>query len=59
MNENEVKATVEVPRWEYARLVRANALLSIVNQIVNNMDAYDCKKILDMMFKEQVQMDDD
>ena len=49
----QVVTTVKVPRFEYARLVAAKAKLDMVEKIVNSMDSYDCKKMLDVLFSEE------
>jgi hypothetical protein len=40
---------VEMPRWEYRDLIRSDAMLAVVEKLVNNMDqykAYDAIKCL-------------
>jgi hypothetical protein len=40
---------VEMPRWEYRDLIRSDAMLAVVEKLVNNLDqykAYDAIKCL-------------
>ncbi len=31
---------VEMPRWEYRDLIRSDAMLAVVEKLVNNLDQY-------------------
>lgn len=49
----QVVTTVEVPRFEYARLIAAKAKLDMVQQIVNNMDSYAAYPVLKLLLTEE------
>ena len=48
---NEPVVTLEVPRYEYARLVRDAERFQIVVKLAKNLDSYDLKKMLDVLLK--------
>lgn len=52
MNENNLALTVEVPRYEYARLIRDSERMRIVTKLVKTMDSYDVKKVVDVLFTD-------
>lgn len=43
--------TLEVPRYEYARLVRDAERFQILVKLAKNLDAYDLKKVLEVLLK--------
>lgn len=43
--------TLEVPRYEYARLVRDAERFQILVKLAKNLDTYDLKKVLDVLMK--------
>lgn len=55
MNENgyDAASLVCLPRHEYARLVAAKAKLDVVESCVLSMDAYECKRMFDIMFAQE------
>ena len=50
MNENNLALTMEVPRYEYARLIRDSERMRIVTKLIKTMDSYDVKKVVDVLF---------
>lgn len=49
----QVVTTVEVPRFEYARLIAAKANLDMIEKIVNNMDSYAAYPVLKLLLTEE------
>lgn len=49
----QVVTTVEVPRFEYARLVAAKAKLDMIEKMVKNMDSYAAYPVLKLLFTEE------
>ena len=49
----QVVTNVEVPRFEYARLVAAKAKLDIIEKMVKNMDSYAAYPVLKLLFTEE------
>lgn len=50
--------TLEVPRYEYARLVRDAERFQILFKLAKNLDAYDLKKVLDVLINQSVTEDE-
>ena len=50
--------TLEVPRYEYARLVRDAERFQILVKLAKNLDAYDLKKVLDALINQSVMEDE-
>ena len=48
----QVVTTVEVPRFEYARLIAAKAKLDMIEKMVNNMESYAAYPVLKLLFPE-------
>ena len=49
----QVVTTVEVPRFEYARLIAAKAKLDMIEKMVNGMESYAAYPVLQLLFKEE------
>lgn len=49
----QVVTTVEVPRFEYARLIAAKAKLDMIEKMVKNMDSYAAYPVLKLLFLEE------
>lgn len=49
----QVVTTVEVPRFEYARLIAAKAKLDMIEKMVKNMDSYAAYPVLKLLFTEE------
>ena len=49
----QVVTTVEVPRFEYARLIAAKAKLDMIEKIVKNMESYAAYPVLKLLFGEE------
>lgn len=49
----QVVTTVEVPRFEYARLIAAKAKLDMIEKMVNNMESYAAYPVLKLMLTEE------
>lgn len=49
----QVVTTVEVPRFEYARLIAAKAKLDMIEKMVNNMDSYAAYPVLKLLLTEE------
>ena len=49
----QVVTNVEVPRFEYARLVAAKAKLDIIEKMVKNMDSYAAYPVLKLLLTEE------
>lgn len=49
----QVVTTVEVPRFEYARLIAAKAKLDMIEKMVRNMDSYAAYPVLKLLFTEE------
>ena len=45
--------TVEVPRFEYARLIAAKAKLDMIEKMVNNMESYAAYPVLKLLMTEE------
>ena len=41
---------VEMPRWEYRDLIRSDAMLAVVEKLVNNLDEYKVRDVLKVLF---------
>lgn len=41
---------VEMPRWEYRDLIRSDAMMSVVEKLVNNLDEYKVRDVLKVLF---------
>ena len=50
--------TLEVPRYEYARLVRDAERFQILVKLAKNLDTYDLKKVLDVLINPSVMEDE-
>ena len=53
----QVVTTVEVPRFEYARLIAAKAKLDVIENVCGNMDAYQTKEFLRALFTSPTEED--
>ena len=51
-------SSVTIPNWEYRALVRADAMLDMVGKLVVNMESYDSKRVLDVLFKDEAKEDE-
>ena len=49
----QVVTTVEVPRFEYARLIAAKAKLDMIEKMVKNMDSYAAYPVLKLLLTEE------
>lgn len=49
----QVVTNVEVPRFEYARLIAAKAKLDIIEKMVKNMESYAAYPVLKLLFTEE------
>ena len=49
----QVVTTVEVPRFEYARLIAAKAKLDLIEKMVNNMESYAAYPVLKLLLTEE------
>jgi hypothetical protein len=49
----QVVTTVEVPRFEYARLIAAKAKLDMIEKMVNNMETYAAYPVLKLLLTEE------
>ena len=49
----QVVTTVEVPRFEYARLIAAKAKLDMIEKMVNNMESYAVYPVLKLLLTEE------
>lgn len=49
----QVVTNVEVPRFEYARLIAAKAKLDMIEKMVKNMDSYAAYPVLKLLFTEE------
>ena len=49
----QVVTTVEVPRFEYARLIAAKAKLDMIEKMVNNMESYAAYPELKLLLTEE------
>lgn len=49
----QVVTTVEVPRFEYARLIAAKAKLDMIEKMVNSMESYAAYPVLKLLFTEE------
>ena len=49
----QVVTTVEVPRFEYARLIAAKAKLDMIEKMVNNMESYAAYPVLKLLLTEE------
>ena len=49
----QVVTNVEVPRFEYARLIAAKAKLDMIEKMVNNMESYAAYPVLKLMLTEE------
>ena len=49
----QVVTTVEVPRFEYARLIAATAKLDMIEKMVKNMDSYAAHPVLKLLLTEE------
>ena len=49
----QVVTTVEVPRFEYARLIAAKAKLDMIEKMVKNMESYAAYPVLKLLFTEE------
>ena len=45
--------TVEVPRFEYARLIAAKAKLDMIEKMVKNMESYAAYPVLKLLLTEE------
>lgn len=52
-------SSVTIPKWEYRALVRADAMLDMVGKLVVNLESYDSKRVLDLLFKDEAKEDED
>lgn len=41
---------VEMPRWEYRDLIRSDAMMAVVEKLVNNLDEYKVRDVLKVLF---------
>lgn len=48
---------MEIPRYEYARLVRDAERLAILVKLSKSLDSYDLKKVLDVLLKADDEVD--
>ena len=49
----QVVTNVEVPRFEYARLIAAKAKLDMIEKMVNSMESYTVYPVLKLLFTEE------
>ena len=49
----QVVTTVEVPRFEYARLIAAKAKLDMIEKMVNSMESYTVYPVLKLLLTEE------
>lgn len=49
----QVVTTVEVPRFEYARLIAAKAKLDMIEKMVNSMESYAAYPVLKLLLTEE------
>lgn len=49
MSENNIVTTMEIPRYEYAQLVRKAERLSVIEKLMTSIDAYDLKKVIPVL----------
>ena len=49
----QVVTNVEVPRFEYARLIAAKAKLDMIEKMVKNMDSYAAYPVLKLLLTEE------
>lgn len=49
----QVVTTVEVPRFEYARLIAAKAKMDMIEKMVNNMESYAAYPVLKLLLTEE------
>ena len=50
--------TLEVPRYEYAKLIRDAERFQILVKLAKNLDTYDLKKVLDVLINQSVMEDE-
>lgn len=50
--------TLKIPRYEYAKLVRDAERFQILVKLAKNLDAYDLKKVLDVLINQSVTEDE-
>lgn len=43
---------VEMPRWEYRDLIRSDAMMAVVEKLVNNLDEYKVRDVLKVLFDD-------
>ena len=54
MNDMPITAVnLEVPRYEYARLIRQSERLKIIKQLENRLDVYDFNKIVEALLADE------
>lgn len=44
--------TVTISTWKFEALVASATTLEIVDKLINKLDSYDAKKVLDVLFGE-------
>ena len=49
----QVVTNVEVPRFEYARLIAAKAKLDMIEKMVNSMESYTVYPVLKLLLTEE------
>ena len=54
MNDMPITAVnLEVPRYEYARLIRQSERLNVIKRLKNSLDVYDFNKIVEALLADE------